>query len=1034
MKKIIKFIVLIVTYLGFGSLLFGQNLTINGKITDTKLKSLVAVSISIKDKPGFGTQTNREGEFKIQAGPHDILIITMVGYEKKEVPVDNNTFLQIELQETSNTGIDEVTVMAAGTTQRKITVTGAVTTVNVKDLKTSSGQLSNALAGNVAGIIARQISGEPGANVSEFWIRGINTFGANAAALVLVDGIERKFNEINIEDIASFSVLKDASATAIYGQRGANGVIIITTKQGEAGKAKINMEAIRGYNTRSRTANYVDGITYMNLANEAKQARFQNPLFSDVEKQILSHQLDPDLYPNVNWWDYVLKDGAKNQTYRLNIAGGGSTARYFISGAYYNEDGMYKTDDVINTYNTNVNYGRYNYRANVDVNVTKTTLVRLGVSGFLTNQNRPGTNTGDIWGSLSEFTPLTIPVKYSNGSIPTYGTGNRTNPWVLLTQTGYSTRWENNVQTNVSLEQDLTNVLSGLRFVGRFAFDTYNDNVISRTKGPDMFRAERLRDRNGDIVMRRVKTATPLAQTSETWGNRRYYTEANLSYTKLIAQQHNIGGLLLFYQQDISETANVGSDVLKGVPKRNVALSGRVTYGFKDRYLTEFNFGYTGSENFEKRKRFGFFPAISGGWVISEEPFIKDNLPWIDLLKVRYSYGEVGNDKLNGPDGKELRFPYISTFSFNSSGYTFGEYGSNVQNEIYESLIGTPNLTWEVSKKNNLGFDFTFLNNKITATIDVFRDHRMRIFMPRRHMPQTVGLYGREPMANVGEMLSKGIDASFMLAPKIGSIDFTIRGNITYSNSKVLEYDEAANALPYQMTKGYRWRQTRGLIVMGLFKDYEDIENSPKQTFGGTLLPGDIKYKDVNGDGIIDSKDEVPLGSTTVPNIIYGLGMSATWKDFSLSFLLQGSGKSDFFIGGNNVHPFATGDIGNVLAAVANDGDRWIPSEISGSPGTENPNALFPRLSYNGNANNFRNSTFWLRDGSYLRLKNVDVNYALPKALLSSLKISAARVYLRGDNLYVWSKFKWWDPEIGTSDGRAYPISKTLTLGLRVEF
>jgi len=1034
MKNILQLIVLLLAFT-WASDAQAQTAEISGKITGKDNEPLVGVSVAIKEKPGFGTLTDGNGTFKIEAMLSDVLVVTYVGYERQEVPIANKREHTIILIESAENAIDEVTVVAAGATQRKITVTGAVTTVNVKDLKTSTSQLSNSLAGNVAGIIARQISGEPGSNVSQFWIRGINTFGANASALVLVDGIERNFNEINIEDIATFSVLKDASATAIYGQRGANGVIIITTKQGEAGKATITFEGIGGYNTRSRTPEYVDGITYMNLANEARLARFQDPLFSDVEKQVQIHNLDPDLYPNVNWWDQVLKDGAFNQNYRLNISGGGSTARYYISGAYYNEDGMYKTNDVANAYNTNVNYGRYNYLANVDVNVTSSTLVRLGVSGFLANHNTPGTSSVDIWGSLSELTPLSIPVRYSNGLVPTYGAANQTNPWVLLTETGYTTRWENKVQTNISLEQDLGKLVPGLRFIGRFAFDTYNNNIVRRIKNPDTFRAERQRDRNGDLVFRRIQTASPLAQSSETGGNRRYYTEANLNYNTLINEKHNIGALLLYYQQEVSETANVGTNVLRGVPKRNIALSGRVAYGYMDRYLTEFNFGYTGSENFEPNERFGFFPAISAGWVLSEEPFIKGSVDWMDLFKVRYSYGEVGNDRLgNDASGNERRFPYLSTFSTGGNGYVFGEFGVNGQTELFESVIGTPHLTWEVSKKHNLGLDLAFLNNKVSATIDFFQDHRMKIFMPRSHMPQTVGLYGREPMANVGEMMSRGIDGSFLVRPKIGNVDFTVRGNLTYSKSEVLEFDEAANALPYQMTKGYRWNQSRGLIALGLFKDYEEIENSPRQTFSNTVLPGDIKYKDVNGDGVIDELDVVPVGATTVPNLIYGLGFSAMYKDFSISVLVQGAGKSDFFIGGNNVHPFATGDIGNVLTAVSNPDDRWIPREISGTSATENPNALFPRMSYNGNPNNFRNSTFWMRDGSYLRLKNVDINYMLPKGFVSRASIKNARVYLRGDNLLVWSKFKWWDPEIGTSDGRAYPITRIVTLGLRAEF
>lgn len=1014
------------------SLFAQKEVTVSGTVKDEKGETLIGVNVVVKNQPGFGVVTDIDGNYKIKTGSNEVLIFSFVGYDKQEIPISGRSKIDVVMKPAA-TSLDEVTVVGAGV-QRKVSVLGAITSVDVKTMKMPTSNLSNALAGNVAGIIAMQQSGEPGENGSTFWIRGKSTFGANDGALVLVDGIERNFNEINAEDIESFSVLKDASATAIYGQRGANGVLLITTKRGTEGKVKINFKAEYGNQRPTRMPEYVDAPTYAKLANESQLTRDMEPIYSKEELDIITYGLDPDLYPNVDWQDEVLKDNTSNYRAMLSVSGGGPTARYYLSGAYYNEDGMYKADNM-NRYKTNAKYKRYNFRSNVDVNITKTTILELGVGGWIVDQNKPGSSSDDIWGSLSRLTSSTVPIKYSTGEWATYGLENKMNPYVLLTQTGYVTKWENKLETNLGLKQDLKFITEGLKFTGRFSYDAYNYHEVRRVRRPDLYRAERKRDNFGDLILRKVADRTPMEQTTISKGDRRYYGEINLSYDRLFGEKHRVGALFFFYAQsksDAFESANSTENVFKAVPYRNVAFSGRATYAYDDRYFAEFNFGYTGSENFEKGKRFGFFPAVAVGWMVSNEKFIKENLGWLNQLKLRYSYGEVGNDKMSN----DKRFPYITTLA-DDGNYNFGNLGVTRKGGIKISSFGTTGLTWEVAKKHNFGIDLGLFDD-FTFVIDLFKDTREKIFMMRGNIPYTVGMDVADekirPWANVGRMENKGIDGTVKYSHQFGDWFLTLRGNLTYSKTEVLDHDEAANALYYQMQKGYRLGQRRGLVAIGYFKDQADIDNSPHQTFGGTLKPGDVKYKDVNGDGKIDDKDIVPIGNTDTPGLTYGMGFNLQWKGFDLGVLFQGSGNNSFFINGSGVYPFKDGDVGNVLKQVANESDRWISREISGTAATERQDAKFPRLSYGGNDNNYRESTLWLRNARYLRLKNVEFGYTLPNKLTRKWLMENVRFYFVGNNLAIWDKFDWWDPELNSSDGAKYPLQKNLTVGVSVNF
>ena len=1001
-----------------------ESIVVTGVVTDKNKEPLVGVNITVGDMVGLGTITDINGKYKIKMEPYHRLIFSYIGFDKVEVLVKEQRVINVAMQESEASVIDEVVITGTGA-QKKLTVTGAVTNVNVADLKVNpTGSISNALAGNVAGVLAMQTSGQPGQNSSEFWIRGISTFGASNAALVLVDGFERNLDEINIEDIETFVVLKDASTTAIYGSRGANGVILITTKHGKAGKINIDAKVETTYNTRTITPDFVNGYNYASMINEARITRAQEPLYQPYELEILRLGLDPDLYPNVNWKDVLMKDGAMTYRGTVNMNGGGATARYFVSASYIEEQGMYKTDENLRKdYDTNANAKRWNYRLNTDIDITKSTLLKVGVSGSLKKVNEPGLG-GDIWHSIMGQTPISIPLVYSNGYIPAYGTGNQTNPWVLATQTGYNEVWENKIQTNVTLEQKLDFITKGLSFVGRFGYDTNNKNNIKHEKWPEQWKAQRFRDENGELVFERISTEQKMRISSGASGERLEFFEAILQYDRGF-KEHHLGGTLKYNQDSKIMTVNIGDDIKKSIPRRHQGLAGRVSYNWNYRYFADFNFGYSGSENFATGHQFGFFPAFSVAWNIAEEPIIKKSLKWMNMFKLRYSYGKVGNDNF----GDNVRFPYMYTIG-SGGGYQWADYNydKNFGGKIYTDLASN-NVTWEIATKHDIGVDLSLFNDKFTATIDYFHEQRDGIYMTRDHLSSMIGLNGKRPKANVGSVLSEGFDGNFAYKQKVGDVNLTIRGNMTYSKNEILERDEAYNVYEYQMDEGHRVDQAKGLIALGLFKDYDDIRNSPRQDFG-SVQPGDIKYKDVNGDGVINDGDRVAIGATTKPNLIYGMGISAQWKGLDVNLHFQGAGKSTFFIDGPSVYAFSSGTWGNILSDLVE--NRWIDSSISNNPATENPNASYPRLSYRGSGNNFRQSTYWLRNGSYLRLKTLEIGYSLPKSMVNKIHFNSMRLFFIGTNLLTFSSFKLWDPELGSSNGEKYPLAKMFTLGLSV--
>jgi TonB-linked SusC/RagA family outer membrane protein len=1033
-----KYILSVLYLLIFATGISAQQKTVevSGTIVDAEGLPMIGTTVVVRDKPGLGVASDINGKYKIKLEAFQYLVFSYIGYESQEHLIkDEDIVLDITMQEAEASVLDEVTITATGA-QRRVTVTGAITTVEMETLKTPVSSITNALAGNVAGIMAMQRSGQPGFNTSEFWIRGISTFGGSSSAMVLVDGFERSLDELNIEDIESFSVLKDASATAIYGSRGANGVILINTKKGKDGKVEVNAKTEYTWTTRTRTPKFADGLTYASMANEARTTRNQKAVYSDQELMMIDEQLDPDIYPNVDWMDLLLKDGAPTYRASVSVTGGGAKARYYLSGSYLDEGGMYHVDKTMKEYDTSADYQRYNYRLNMDLNATASTLIRVGIGGALEKTNRGGSNPDYMWYSIFGYTPVMTPVMYSNGYVPVVreepsaNVEQLYNPWVAATQTGYVEIWQNTIKSNITLEQKLDFLTEGLKVTGRYGYDTYNYNYIHRRKNPEMWRAERQRDSNGNLVLNRKVPERLLTQSAASSGNRKDFFEAEISYRRNFSG-HNIGSILKYTQDSYVNTSNYGGDIMAGIARRHQGLAGNLSYGYMSRYFFNFNFGYNGSENFATGHQFGFFPAYSAAWNIAEESFMKDNIDWIGMFKIRYSYGKVGTDNSSS------RFPYLAAYgNYNRNtgageqavSYNWGDLNSPFGYDgLTYTRVSSDNVTWEIAKKHDLGLDLYLWNNKFGLTVDYFNEKRDGIYMIRSYLPDMIGIQGQNPSANVGSVKTRGFDGNFKFSHKMGEVGLQMRGNFTYSKNKIIEADEMVNRYPYLRRTGYRINQAKGLVALGLFRDYDDIRNSPRQDFGNAMdvMPGDIKYKDVNGDGVINNDDIVPVGATTRPNLIYGLGISATWKGFDFNLHFQGAGKSHFFLNGFTVYPFSSGEWGNILEETAN-ANRWILGV------NEDPDAEYPRLSYGGNANNYRASTYWLRDGSYLRLKTLEFGYTLPKALTTKLYLGKVRLHVIGQNLLTFSKFKLWDPEMGSSDGMKYPLGKTLTFGITI--
>lgn len=1010
--------------------------TMQGVIYDENEQPLRGVSIYLRDRITIGTVTDDDGRFTIRASRGDMIIFNYVGYEQVEhLVTEEAQNLEIRFVEKSEE-LEEVVVTGIGGQQRKISNVAAITTVNPKDLQTPAASIANLLGGRAAGVISMQTSGEPGKNISEFWVRGIGTFGANASALVLIDGLEGNINSIDPADVESFSILKDASATAVYGVRGANGVVLITTKRGQSGRLTITGRVNSTLSYLNRVPEYLRAYDYALLANEARMVRGESPLYTGVELDIIQDGLDHDMYPDVSWQDEVLRRSAWRQGYYVSARGGAQVARYFLSLGLTDDQAAYKYQKN-SPYAANTGYKTYNYRANIDLELSPSTNLFFGTDGFLAVRNNPGVaDTDYIWYAQSNLNPLLLPTVYSNGQFPaTSNMATLRSPNVMINHMGRRSDQEYRGKFTLQLEQDLSMFLTGLKVRAQGAYDLTSNFNESRFTAPALFQAVG-RDQQGELITIERSQAGAISYGYNTNQFRKYHFESTLNYETMFGNNgaHRASALVYYYISDHKWAwePNRASTNLTAIPVRYQGVSSRFTYGFRDTYMIDFNFGYTGSENFQPGRQYGFFPSVAGGWVPSNYDFVKESLPWINFLKLRGSYGTVGNDRIGS-----RRFPYLTLVNQ----YLSSPWGSTTSVEtVAEEIVGADNLEWEKAIKTNVGLEGTLFDHRVQFVFDVFNDQRDGIFMQRVQVPAYAGLTNM-PFGNVGKMRSYGADGSASFTQNIGNdMSFTVRGNFTYSKNDVQNWEEANPKYPYQEVSGFPYGAIRGYQAIGLFKDWDDVDNSPPQF--GQVMPGDIKYRDINGDGRIDTDDQVPLSYSTYPLLMYGFGGEFRYKDFTVGVLFKGTGKTDMFHVGYNGNgtgymPFYNGLNGNVLSLINDPANRWIPREYAIAQGidpalAENPNARFPRLTYGYNENNTRLSDFWKTDARYLRLQEVTLSYNLRAAFLQRVKITSLDIQLTGNNLALWDRIKLFDPEQGHRNGEVYPIPSSFILQLYI--
>ncbi|MCR8918077.1 TonB-dependent receptor [Bacteroides sp. ET225] len=987
-----------------------------------------------------GTITDTDGKFSIAIeGLGGVLEFSYIGYKTQEVALVGQSNINVTLQP-DNEVLDEVVVVGYGS-QRKESVVGAISTLDVTKLIVPTSNLSTALAGQLSGIVAMSRSGEPGKNsAADFYIRGVSSFTGNTSPLVLVDGVERDLDLVDTEDIASFSILKDASASAVYGVRGANGVILITTKKGAVGKPQVNVRTEFGFTQPTKKPKMVNSAQWAELYNEAYSTNY----YSAEDIEMYRSGADPDLYPNVDWFDTMFNNMAANQRVNLNITGGSDIVRYYVAGSFYNESSIYKNAGNIYGYDSSIRYNKFNFRANVDLNLTKSTVINLNLANIYEKSFGPGfgDTDSDIWSYLFMTSPNAFPVEYSDGRLSGPSTDSGYNPWNMLVHSGYREQFWNSAQSLIGVTQDigaLWEPLKGLTANIKFSWDAWNTTLQRRSKSPTFYHARGRAedgsliydDENGDGIWEPVHTGDEtLSYDIGRSGTMTRYVEGSLTYNRLFGE-HRVGALFLYNHKIYTDT-QAGSPSAS-LPYKDQGIAGRLTYAFRDTYFLEVNMGYNGSENFARGHRFGFFPAVALGWMMSSEKWFEPATKVIDMLKWKASYGKVGNDDIGGT----RRWVYEPTIVTGGS-WSYGQSGTQGGSGIRVGEVENLEASWEEALKLNAGVEFS-LFNKVRVQADYFREKRQGIFLKRAGLPAIVGV-STVPYVNIGETLNQGFDATVEYMHKVNDDLFiTARGNFTFNRNKLINNDEPDWEYRYQNRIGKPFgsggsTQPFGLIALGLFESEEEIANSPVQNFGEYRV-GDIKYQDVNGDGIVDEQDAVAIGYTNLPEITYGFGATAQWKGWDFNLFFQGVARTSFFLSGSSIRsPFSTGNMER--AAINEDvyGNVWMSTNTA----EQNAGVTYPRLSAGsggaGSTNNNRASTWWLRDGSFLRLKSMEIGYSLPQHILQKSFIKSLRFYISGNNLLCFSPFKLWDPEKGTSDGSGYPLNRTFSIGFNANF
>lgn len=1005
---------------------------ISGVVVDGNNDPLPGVTVMVPSRQG-GVITDVDGAYTIEAATGEELRFQFLGMKTVTIEVGSGTIYNVQLLEDVEM-LDEVTVTAFAT-QKKESVVSSIETISPSELKVPSSNLTTALAGRLAGVISYQRSGEPGADNAQFFVRGVTTFGYASSPLILLDGFEVDANalaRVDPDNIASFSVLKDATSAALYGSKGANGVIMVTTKKGQAGAPKISFRVEGRLSTPTKVQKTVDGITYMNLYNQAQfnDNPLLEPYYNAQKIQNTMEGLNEYAYPNINWYDEMFNSNAFNQYYNFNVSGGGSVVRYYLAVSYNKEEGILK-NNRLNNFKNNIDIDRFNILANITMDLTPTTVFDINMNSIFENYTGPLDNTDDVFKSVMNSNPVEFPKFYLPDEDHAYvkhtlfgsdATGSMMNPFAQMVR-GYKDGSTGRITSQFSLDQNLDALTEGLMARGKVSIksDSYHESKRSYT--PYLYNIKNYDAFNDTYVLQEVRRGTDALGDPVQWrdGVFRLYLEGGLTYARRFAGVHDVSGLLIYTQEEIKNTSGNPGSIQRTLPQRLQGMRARFNYGFDDRYLAEMSLTYTGSEKFANDHRWGIFPAMGVGYILSNESYWEPLQDVMPMFKLKYSLGMVGNDQIAGP---EDRFFFLSDIDPGSWGYRWGRNFNSSYGGFNINRYANPQITWEIAVKQNVGFEMDlFKNRSLKVILEYFTENREQIYQARANLPETMGLTS-DVYGNVGEVKSAGWDGSIDLNHSFNK-DLWISGrfNFTYAHNEIIENEEPEYRWSYLSNIGWPINTWKGYIAERLFIDEADVANSPRQELGGIVRAGDIKYKDINGDGRVNSDDQVHIGYPIVPEITYGFGLSGGYKNFDLSFFMQGQDRVSFFINPNNIAPFV--EQRNAMQYIAD--DHWNPN---------NPvaKAFWPRLSasYNDN-NNVSNSTWWIRNGRFLRMKNAELGYTLPKSFFPSTGIESLRLYLAGQNLFNLSDFKLWDPEMG-GEGFNYPLQKVYSVGLTVSF
>ena len=1017
---------------------------ISGRVTDIKGEPLIGVNVTV-DGDANGSITNMDGLYEIFVTKKSVVLkFTYIGFKTSEIRTNASTNIyDVTLEEQVNE-LEETVIVGYGT-QRKISNIGAQSSMKMEDIKTPSASLTTTLAGRLAGVVAVQRTGEPGKDAADIWIRGISTPNTSSP-LVLVDGVERSFNDIDPEDIESLTTLKDASATAVYGVRGANGVILIKTKPGKVGKPTVSADYYESFTRFTKMVDLADGITYMNAANEAMRNDGIATKYTEDQIRNTIAGKDPYLYPNVDWLKEIFNDWGHNRRVNVNVRGGSEKVAYYASVSYFNETGMTVTDKNINTYDSKMKYSRYNFTTNLNIDVTPTTKVEIGAQGYLGEGNYPAISSADLYNAAMSISPVEYPkMFFVNGEafVPGTSTNNNfNNPYSQATRRGYDNLTKNQIYSNLRVTQDLDMLTKGLKLTAMYAFDVYNEIHVHQDRAESTYNfldTSVPYDMNGQPILQRIyEGSNVLSYTQETSGNKKTYLEASLNYDRTFNDDHRVSALFLFNQQ--SKLLYPKGTLEDAIPYRMMGIAGRATYSWKDRYFAEFNIGYNGAENFSPKHRFGTFPAFGVGWVVSNEKFWQPLSKAVSFLKIRYTDGKVGNSEVS-----DRRFMYLDQMKENGDyGYKFGPNGTKWSG--YETVNMAVDLIWEESRKQDLGIDLKLFNDDLSIVFDLFKERRENILLKREHsIPSFLGYNTSAPYGNIGIIENKGFDGTIEYNKRINK-DWVIalRGNVTFNKDKWIQGELPEQKYEWMNQYGHNINGVKGYVAEGLFTQTEiddmarweslsdankAITPKPFASQFGTVKAGDIKYKDLNNDGQIDAYDQTYISRGDVPTTVYGFGFTIGWKDLSVGMMFQGVAGAERVLNGSSVNPFnGGGGSGNLYSNI---GDRWTE---------DNPdqNAFYPRLSYGSettsNINNFQKSTWWVRNMNFLRLKTLQISYNLPKPWVNKVHLKNAAVYVMGTNLFTLSRFKLWDPELNTDNGASYPNTTSYSVGINFTF